>query len=122
MFSFSTFSRLKSYFSYRETQDGTVLSCKKMDNSEYDDIKYIVESCGGHWQEGFFFPMFCSEVREKIESVTESSVAEHVTQRQFQIDNQFYRTPAWLAEKMVALARIDELRNARILEPSAEMA
>lgn len=99
---------------------GTILFLPEMTNAQYDSIKYIIESCGGHWRErfcGFYFPFQKDEVEQKLETLTEQAVLRHIEDNRFKIDNQFYETPLEIARRMVELAAICPTDFA--LEPSA---
>lgn len=98
----------------------TLLQLPPMTNEEYDEIKYIVEYLGGHWREkykGFIFDDDLNIVREKLASIMTMKQFRLSDDVVFQIKNQFYPTPDWLAHKMVDLANIN--KSDIVLEPSA---
>lgn len=98
----------------------TLLKLPKMTDAEYDEIKYIVEYLGGHWREkykGFIFDDDLNTVKEKLQYIMGLKQIVLSDRAVFQIKNQFYPTPNWLAEKMVELAEIK--KTDRVLEPSA---
>lgn len=98
----------------------TLLKTPVMTDAEYDEIKYIVEYIGGHWREkykGFVFDDEVNIVKDKINyilGIKQFKLPDNVV---FQIKNQFYPTPDWLAHDMVEYADIQ--KTDRVLEPSA---
>lgn len=120
MLNFSFFTDLYPKMKLEEINTGTILQTPQMTDEQYDSIKYIVESCGGHWRErfhGFFFPESANETADKLNLVSEDFVRKHIQQNHFQIENQFYETPLQIAREMVELADIKKTDYA--LEPSA---
>lgn len=90
------------------------------DDEYYNNIKFLVEYVGGHWREryrGYNFDEPGDIVLAKLKQVMDKGYIEITTNKAFQIKNNFYPTPDWLACKMVDLADIK--RGERVLEPSA---
>ena len=96
-----------------ELLDNTFLLVKPeglLSDAEYDEIKPVLETMGGHWREkvkGFVFSV-------------DSSHRESYTERQEEL--QFFPTPKKIAKRLVELSGIGELScmdTPRVLEPSA---
>ncbi len=122
MFNFDFFKKCQANFQYSENSDGSTLVYlgTELSDREYDSIKYVVESCGGHWREqekGFIFPMQLENAKNRINHITKVQVEERLKKARFQIDNQFYQTPKWLANEMIQKAHLHS--GDRVLEPSA---
>lgn len=99
----------------------TMLRLPSMTDDEYyHNIKYLVEYIGGHWRErfkGYNFDEPGNIVLSKLKQLMDIGYIEITTDKAFQIKNNFYPTPDWLAAKMVEIADIK--RGERVLEPSA---
>lgn len=88
---------------------------RKMTDAEYDEVKPLIESTGGHWREkykGFVFKTDTSH-REAYSEDKEK--------------NQFFPTPEKVAKRVVELCGLDKVNynivdsnsNYKIMEPSA---
>lgn len=98
----------------------SLLMLPPMRDSEYDEIKYIVEYLGGHWREkykGFIFDADLGTVQKKLAHMLCIDSFKLSDDAVFKIKNQFYPTPDWLARQMVELGDIKKTDIA--LEPSA---
>ncbi len=99
----------------------SIMSLPDMTDIQYDSIKYIVEYAGGHWREkykGFIFDESAESIKDRIFDILKLKSIELSKNDIFQIENQFYPTPDWLAAKMVDLANI-KYPFENVLEPSA---
>lgn len=97
-----------------------VVRLKQMSDDEYDSIKLIMESLDTHWRQvelGFKYECSPNEIRKRINDIMKKEFIEIDDTKEFKIDNQFYQTPDWLAEKMVNMAGIK--CGDKVLEPSA---
>lgn len=111
-------SRAKSLLA--ESSVNAVLHLPEMTDAEYDNIKYLVEYIGGHWREkykGFVFDDVPDNIKRRVSKLLRLSKIELSDQTVFQINNQFYPTPDWLARQMVTMANIS--KGDLVLEPSA---
>lgn len=102
------------------SDNSCVLTFKPLTNDEYDSIKYIVESANGHWREklkGFQFDYSIQDVNNRLVDILnrQSIIISEV--QKFQIENQFYPTPEYIAFKMCCDANISSHHT--VLEPSA---
>lgn len=88
-----------------------------MTNAEYDDIKYRIESLGGHWRERFGGFVFDVDPIPSLKNPETWGPFEHDQHKKWQIMRQFYPTPDDLAEYVVRLAEIEP--HHLVLEPSA---
>jgi protein-L-isoaspartate O-methyltransferase len=88
-----------------------------MTNEEYDDLKYRIESIGGHWREKFGGFVFDIDPMPNLRKEETWGPVEHSQHKKWKIMRQFYPTPDNLAEYMVKLAEIEP--HHLILEPSA---
>lgn len=98
----------------------TVLQVPNMTNAEYDEIKYLVESLGGHWREknkGFVFDDDIVTVQKRLIELLNIRKIQVSDEKLFKIKNQFYPTPDWLAVDMIT--RADIKSTDKVLEPSA---
>lgn len=87
-----------------------ILILPEMSNQEYDQMKYVVEYLGGHWREklhGFVFNESKEVMQAKLAEVQRHETIPLDKEAIFQIRNQFYPTPDWLAQEMVLRAGID---------------
>lgn len=88
-----------------------------MSDEEYDAIKYRIERIGGHWRERFGGFLFTENPLPHLQERTTWEPIVQNEYEQWKISRQFYPTPAHLAEKVCALAEIQE--DSVVLEPSA---
>lgn len=110
------------YFS-KETDDRGLLyylDVGRVSDAEYDVLKPIIESLGGHWREREKAFVFGIDVEKEIKAVFENNL--NVSQEWLnnwieQHKTQFFPTPKPIAERVVELAGIRE--NQSVLEPSA---
>ena len=99
---------------------GTHVKFDPMPNRDYDRIKYLMEYIGGHWREkdkAFVFKIPHSEIKEQMEYLLKLNDVNIDADTAFAIKAQYYPTPDWLAEYMIALADIKS--TDKVLEPSA---
>ena len=88
-----------------------------MSDSEYDDLKYRIESLGGHWRERFGGFVFDVDPIPALMDEKTWGPFKHSEKDQWRILRQFYPTPASLAEYVVKLCEIED--DHLVLEPSA---
>ena len=88
-----------------------------MTDEEYDDVKYRLETLGGHWRERFGGFVFDVDPMPGLKNEETWNPVEHDEYSKWKIMRQFYPTPADLAEYVIKLAEIEP--HHIVLEPSA---
>ena len=110
------------YFS-KETKDRGLLyylDIGIVSDEEYDVLKPIIESLGGHWREREKCFIFGIDVKDEVANVFSNNFKvsqEWLDEWKEQHRSQFFPTPHHIAERVVELAEIKDGQN--ILEPSA---
>lgn len=103
-----------------DESDLLVIKLPSMTDSEYRDIKYVIESIGCHWRErynGFVTSGKPDRIKYRLESLIGKDHLLISQEKLFKIENKFYPTPASVATHMVETANIGKYTS--VLEPSA---
>lgn len=88
-----------------------------MTDDEYDDMKYRIESLGGHWRERFNGFIFDENPIKLLQNEDTWKPIEHSAMKKWKVLRQFYPTPPDVAKRVVELAEITDKHV--VLEPSA---
>jgi len=89
-----------------------ILPPRQLDRKLYDEVNKVLEALGGRWNRKAKGHVFPQDPTDEFEAVL--LTGEYGNAKQ---DFGFFETPAWLAEDIVKMAKIED--GSDILEPSA---
>ena len=92
------------------------LHLEEMSDAEYDKLKPIIESLGGHWRQKHKCFVFGEDIREKLKECLQNGI-EISEKYLWQEKTQFFPTPITVAKRVAELAEFQD--GNIVLEPSA---